>query len=311
MHAIEEPNFSLADSRFQHFEVTPVTPVVGATIEGLHLSELTDESAEELRQAVWRYGVVFAREQHLTPEQQKRVARCFAPDLEQHSFGKTLADEGHPEILVIEKLKSDKAKTTTDIWHHDVSARKHPNVVSVLQAKEVPFGADTMWASTTAAFDHLPHELKLLFLGLDIDHDTTFMALRHDFGDASTGVEKLVQLGEVNTHPAVIRHPFNDRLGLFIGNGYVKRVHGYTAEMSELILKIANELPKLPELQVRHRWRPGDVAIWDNFGTVHYGVTGDLGDQKRLLHRVAAWSPDVSPALDRKAAIAELMQAHT
>jgi taurine dioxygenase len=300
-----------APGSFQHFEITPVTPTIGATIEGLHLSELNDESAEELRQAVWQYGVVFARDQHLTPEQQKRVGRCFGEELEEHSFGKTLKDEGHPEILVIEKMKSDKAKTTTDIWHHDVSARKHPNVASVLQAKQVPFGADTMWSSTSAAYDYLPHELKLLFLGLDIDHDTTFMALRHDFGDSRTAVERLSPLGEVNTHPAIIRHPFTGRLCTFIGNGYVKRVHGYTAEMSEMILKIANELPKLPELQVRHQWRPGDVAIWDNYGTVHYGVTGDLGDQKRLLHRVAAWSPDVSPSLDRETAIRELMQTRT
>jgi taurine dioxygenase len=157
-----------APGSFQHFEITPVTPTIGATIEGLHLSELNDESAEELRQAVWQYGVVFARDQHLTPEQQKRVGRCFGEELEEHSFGKTLKDEGHPEILVIEKMKSDKAKTTTDIWHHDVSARKHPNVASVLQAKQVPFGADTMWSSTSAAYDYLPHELKLLFLGLDV-----------------------------------------------------------------------------------------------------------------------------------------------
>jgi hypothetical protein len=61
-------------------------------------------------------------------------------------------------------------------------------------------------------------------------------------------------------------------------------------------------------LQVRHQWHPGDVAIWDNFGTLHYGVTADLGDGVRELHRAAAWSPSVRPALDRDGAIKELMK---
>ena len=294
---------------FKHFNVTPASPTLGGTLEGIHLSEISDSIADELRTALWHYGVLFARDQNLTPEQQKKLALCFGDELEQHSFAPTLKDEGHPEVVVIKKYESDKTKSTTDIWHHDVTARKHPNIAAVLQAKEVPFGADTMWASAASAYDRLPYALKLLFLNIDVDHDTVFFALRHDFGDATTAVEKLVKLGEVNTHPAVINHPVTGRLCLFVGNGYVKRVNGFTAEFSELVLKIANELPKTPELQVRHQWRPGDVAIWDNLGTLHYGVTGDLGDSVRELHRVAAWSPSVRPALDRDAAIEALMQA--
>ena len=293
---------------FRHCAVTAGTPRIGGMIEGLHLSELNDESAEELRQALWHYGVLFARRQNLTPDQQKKVALYFGEELEKHSFAPTLADQGHPEVLLIEKYASDKAKTTTDIWHHDVTARKHPNIMSILQAVEVPFGGDTMWSSATAAYDSLPYALKLLFLNLDIDHDAAYLVLRHDFGDASTAAEKMLKLGESNTHPAVVNHPFTGRLGLLVGNAYPKRVHGYTAEMSELILKIANELPKIPEFQVRYQWGKGDVAIWDNFGTTHYGVTADLGNQARRLHRVAAWSKNVTPTLDRERAVRELMQ---
>jgi alpha-ketoglutarate-dependent taurine dioxygenase len=294
---------------FRHFKVSPLTPVIGAVIEGLHLADLDDASAAELRQAVWQHGVVFVRAQHLRPDQMKKVALHFGEELEKHGFGKTLADQGHPEVLLIESYKSDKAKTTTDIWHHDVTARRHPNIMSILQAEQVPFGTDTMWASATAAYDRLPYALKLLFLNLDIDHDTVFMALRHDFGDASTAVEKLLRLGEASTHPAVIDHPFTGRPCLFVGNGYVKRVHGYSAETSEALLRIANDMVRVPELQVRYAWGPGDVAIWDNFGTVHYGVTADLGDQVRRLHRVAAWSRQVTPSLDRERAVRKLMQA--
>ena len=300
-----EPAKVLETSQFQ---VTPATPVIGGIVEGCHLAELDENGKEDLRQALWQYGVLFFRDQHLNPVQQKEVGLIFADELEQHSFGKTLADEGHPEVLCIERFQSDKAKTTTDIWHHDVTGRKHPNLVSVLQAVEVPFGADTMWASATAAYDRLPYALKLLFLNLDLAHDILFMALRHDFGGASTAAEQLLKLGESNTHPAVINHPVTGELCLFVGNGHVKRIHGYDTDLSELILRIANEMPRTPELQVRHQWQPGDVAIWDNYATTHYGVTADLGDQRRLLHRVAAWSPNITPTLDREEAINELMR---
>ena len=296
---------------FKHFQVTPVSPRLGGVVEGIHLSELNEEAAAELRQALWHYGVLFAKAQFLTPEQQKAVGLHFGDELEKHTFGKTLADEGHPEVLVIEKYASDKAKTTTDIWHHDVTGRKHPNIMSVLQADEVPFGADTMWSSASAAYESLPYALKLLFLNIDIDHDSAYLVLRHDFGDASTAAERMLKIGEANTHPAVINHPVTGKLCLFVGNGYVKRVHGYPTDLSELILKIANEQPKLPEFQVRYQWGRGDVALWDNFGTTHYGVTADLGSQRRRLHRVAAWSKSVSPKLDREAAIRDLMSCGT
>jgi taurine dioxygenase len=297
---------SARDDAFSHFDLTPATPILGAYLSGLNLAEVTEAAAEDVRAALWRYGVLFLRDQHLTPEQLTAAGYLFGPQLEEHTFGKTMADEGHPEVLVIEQMQSDRAKTTTDIWHHDVTARKNPNLVSVLQASEVPFGADTMWTSAAAAFEWLPDALKVLFLSLDVEHDTAYMALRHDFAPADK-LADLVALGESAIHPAVIRHPFNDRLCLFVGNGYTKRIHGYSAEQGEHLIKLAIEQAKIPEIQVRFQWQPGDIAIWDNLGTLHYGVTGDLRNQKRLLHRVAAWSPDIRPSLDREAAISAVM----
>ena len=100
-------------------------------------------------------------------------------------------------------------------------------------------------------------------------------------------------------------------LALFVGNGYVKRVHGYNTLLSEMVLNLANEMPRTPEIQIRHQWRKGDIAIWDNLGTAHYGVAGDIGDQFRRLYRVAAWSKNVRPSLDRARAMRELLASQT
>ena len=293
------------DAGYTAFELYPSTPIIGAEVRNMRLSEVSEATAEQLRHALWRYGVLFLRDQFLSHEELVAAGRIFGPELEHHTFGKTLKDEGYPEVLVIEQFESDRAKTTTDIWHHDVTGRKNPNLVSVLQATEVPFGADTMWASASAAFEWLPDALKRLFLELDIEHDAVYMALRHDFGSSEV-LSALFDMDESNTHPAVIRHPETGQLCLFVGNGYVKRIKGFSAEQSEQLIKLAIDQIKSPELQVRHSWRPGDIAIWDNLGTVHYGVAGDLRNRMRLLHRVAAWSPEVRPSLDREKALSAL-----
>jgi taurine dioxygenase len=301
----------LMTQEFKHFRVVPCTPTIGGTVEGLHLSRLNDEVASELRTALWKYGVLFAREQHLDHDQHKALARVFSDELEMHTFGKTLAAQGHPEVLLIQKKAGQGQRTTTDAWHHDVTGRSHPNVAAVLQADEVPFGADTMWASASAAYERLPYALKLMFLNLEVEHDLLYFIQRHDYSDNPAFLEKVLKAAESNTHPAVINHPVTGKLCLFVGNGYVKRVHGYNTDMSDAILQLANQLPRTPELQVRHQWRKGDIAIWDNFGTTHYGVSGDVGDQFRRLYRVAAWSPKVRPTLDRVAAMRELLANHT
>ena len=306
---------------FKHFTAVPTTASIGATIEGLHLSELNDESAEELRQALWQYGVLFAREQHLSPADQIRVASFFGEELEKHPvdppvgmddiiFYKGGLSEEHPEINPIIAAPSDQENPySTDSWHHDETFREHPTVVQVLQAKEVVHGCDTMWASMSGAYDFLPDELKLLLLGLDLDHDILFASLRHDWGNP----RQIIEQGEAQTYPAVVRHYASGRLCLFAGEAFVKRVHGYPTDLSEAILKIILEIPKNPELQVRHQWRRGDIAIWDNFATTHYGITrglvrGDIGAQTRELHRVSAFSPSIRPSLDREKAVSDLLR---
>jgi taurine dioxygenase len=279
---------------FARFRVVPRTPVIGGWIEGCNLADLDDAGLADLREALWHYGVLFARAQHLSFDAMKRVALGFGDQLEKHTFAPTKADEGHPEVVVIQRLQTENAKSTTDLWHHDVTARQNPNVMSILQADQVPFGADTMWASMSAAYERLPEALKVLFSGIEVEHDSLYLMLRHDFGDPAI-IERIMGAREHAVHPAVIRHHATGKPCLFVGNAYVQRVKGYETELSEPLIKLANEMSKIPEIQVRHQWEPGDVALWDNFGTTHYGVSADIGTQLRRLHRVASWSAAIRP----------------
>lgn len=158
----------------------------------------------------------------------------------------------------------------------------------------MPFGADTMWASMTSAYDCLPEGLKLLFRSVEMEHDSLYLAMRHDFGDAAM-IEKIAANREHSAHPAVVGHHATGKPCLFVGNAHIQRIKGYDAEVSEALIRIANDMSKVPELQVRHQWEPGDVALWDNIGTTHYGVSGDVTSSNRLLHRVAAWAGPSAP----------------
>jgi len=290
------------------FRAVPLSPRVGARIEGPRLTELDAAGIQALRTALWRHGVLFAPRQHLSIEEHRTVGRWFGDQLERHPNGRTLSGQGHPEVLVIQKPPHAGRLTTTDVWHHDVTGRYHPNIAAVLQAEHVPFGADTLWASMGAAFDRLPYALKLLFLNLDVDHDTLYGLLRHGQVESGDRVERIAANRERATHPAVIQHPYTGRLCLFVGNAWNRRIRDCNSTQGELLMRLANDIAQTPEIQVRWSWKRGDVAIWDNFGTSHYGVSGDAGSD-RLLHRVAAWSESVRPTLDRAKVVRELMES--
>ena len=88
---------------YRQFRVEPCTPTIGGTITGFHLGEIDEDTAADLRDALWTYGVLFARGQNLSFDAMKRVAYCFGDQLETHSYAPTMAAQGHPEVVVIER----------------------------------------------------------------------------------------------------------------------------------------------------------------------------------------------------------------
>ena len=163
---LESAFYGLEKTEYRHFTVIPRTPVIGGVIEGGDFENMTDDFAEDLRDALWKFGVLFGLGRNLSFDAMKNVSLIFGDRLEEHSFAPTLKEQGHPEVTVIERSKSDgENKLDVDFWHHDVSARAHPNIMSILQADVVPFGADTMWSSATAStFSSILVSLVIIFL---------------------------------------------------------------------------------------------------------------------------------------------------
>ena len=191
---------------YRTIEVKPLSEAVGAEIFGADLaSEVDDEQFSEIRDAFHAHGVIFFREQDLTPEQQIAFARKWG-DINVNRFFRSV--DGYPLIAEVRKEPHHENNIGAS-WHTDHSYDTIPALGSLLYAREVPeTGGDTQFASMRAAFDALSEGMKNTLRGMNAVHSS-----RHVFGPGSYGADYEGRLGRQEAatqdavHPVVIRHP--------------------------------------------------------------------------------------------------------
>lgn len=268
--------------------ISPATPTIGAEIGGLDVDRpLTTAEGELLRAAWLRFKVVFFRDQDISHESHVRLGRFFG-ELEGHPVIPSV--EGYPEILKIEGVEGVQLTAETlapfqayNKWHTDVTFREKPSITSILRARHLPpLGGDTMWADTVAAYAGLPQPVKDRIAGLEAEHDIV-----RSFG-GRVSEEKRAQLARdfpPVRHPVVRSHPETSEKILYVNYTFTSRIIGLPEEESDSMLRLLFDRIKVPEYQVRFRWTPNAIGIWDNRSTQHYAV-GDYWPEYRLLERV-------------------------
>ncbi len=266
-------------------DLEPAGPALGAFVRGIDLHEpLTDEVVTDLLQAHAEFGVLFFRDQHLTPEQHIGLAERLGVINVNRFFA---AVAGHPQIAEVRKEPAQ----TTNIgggWHTDHSYDQIPALGSLLYAIELPpAGGDTVYASMYAAYDALSEGMKQMLEGLNAVHSS-----RHVFGAAASRPGDLTgRLGNAGAatqdavHPVVITHPRSGRRALYVNPGFTVGFEGWTAEESEPLLSYLYQHAVRPEFTYRFQWLPGSLAFWDNRCTWHFAVN-DYQGERRLLHRI-------------------------
>ncbi|MGW1840092.1 TauD/TfdA dioxygenase family protein [Streptomyces sp. NPDC002067] len=265
---------------YELFGVHPLARTIGAEIHGLDLSRpLTPALRDELNRALLEWKVLFFRDQHLTSADQRAFAAHWG-ELETNP----LLPRGAGEDVV----RFDKAAGTTptfeNVWHTDVTFRARPAMGAVLQLREVPpMGGDTMWADMAAAYDNLPAEIKERIEGARAVHDYLPGFARFYSPEQLAPFQETFPPVE---HPVVRRHPETGRRMLFVNTSFTTRITGFTEEESDRVLRLLFQQAHVPEFQVRFRWRPGDIAFWDNRATQHYAVA-DYAPHRRVAERVA------------------------
>jgi alpha-ketoglutarate-dependent taurine dioxygenase len=276
-------------------DVRPLSGTIGAEIRGVDLREpLEGDTVAQLRDLWLRYKAVFFPTQHLEPHHQVAFAREFGPLTKAHPVVPGPIDE-HPEILVLDSEQTRASKeyaparrrTREAGWHTDVTFVATPPTGSILSGRVIPkAGGDTLWADTVAAYEGLDEPLRRLVDGLTAVHDGT-----RTFGgflEAGFAIEwdgEQLDALEPNEHPVVRTHPETGARSLFVNPQFTSHIVGLSGRDSEALLSLLYAHMTVPEYTVRHKWRAGDVAFWDNRSTMHY-ATLDFGEAPRVMHRV-------------------------
>lgn len=270
--------------------VEPITPAFGAELHGSVFTDVLDGTAphhaDRLRSLLEEHLVLVVRDQHITHAQQVAVARALGEPTPAHPVVPGHPD--HPEILELDGAIGGRNAR----WHTDVTFVVAPPAASVLVADEVPAcGGDTLWADLRRAHELLAAPLRDLVSGLEAVHRITPLAYWGEPFDTALGRDDAARLladaAKVPpvVHPVVRIHPVTGRPALFVNPGFTSHMVGLSRIESEGLLALLHAHTTQPELVLRHRWRPGDVVLWDNRATMHY-ATDDYGTATRRMRRV-------------------------
>lgn len=256
-------------------EVTRLEPAVGAEISGIDLAgEVPPAAAADIRKALLAHGVVFFRNQYLTYESHLAFARLFGePMLE-------LKDNSRPEVLEVRSQGGSRAGTAS-AWHSDGCYMKIPPAISILRSIEVPsLGGDTCFSSAVAAYRDLSAEMKHCIAPLRYASGGIYLfgGGSNKFFDRQETERRIRQYPEV-THPVVRVHPETGAYAIYSNEAQSAHIVGMENDVGRAILKFLADQFRKPEYQVRWRWSPNAVAMWDNRAVQHYGVPDQTGDR--------------------------------
>ena len=271
---------------FTTIEIRQLSPALGAEIHGVDLSRpVAAAQFSEIHRAFHDYGVIFFRDQDLTPEQHIAFAKRWSR-ININRFFRPV--DGHPEIAEVRK-EAHQENNIGGSWHTDHSYDLAPAMGSILYAREVPkTGGDTLFASMNKSYEALSVGMKAMLGGLRAVHSS-----RHVYGEGRnssrsdtegrTGNPELATQDAI--HPAILKHPETGRPGLYVNPAFTLRFEGWTEAESKPLLDYLYDHATRPEFVCRFRWREGSMAFWDNRATWHYAAN-DYPGQRRLMHRI-------------------------
>ena len=277
-------------------DIRPFDAALGAEVHGVDLSrDIDGETFAAIERAWNEHSVLLFRDQAIDAAQHLAFSRRFG-DLEVHVLDQYLHPE-HPEILIVSNvMDGDRHVGIYDAgryWHSDLSYMAVPSRGSLLHAIEVPHDAegrplgDTLFTSTTAAYDVLSPEMKRRISGLSAEFS---LANRHarlvadgdpDAALSDTHREKAPPV----VHKVVRTHPITGRRSIYVNEGQTSRILDLPDdEARDLLHELCTHCTR-PEFVYRHRWRAGDLLMWDNIPTQHLAICDYALPQRRYMHR--------------------------
>jgi alpha-ketoglutarate-dependent 2,4-dichlorophenoxyacetate dioxygenase len=289
-------------------------PLFADEATGVDLStNLPKTTVAEIRATIDRYAVLVFPDQHLDDESQLAFARRFGPiePPQAYSGARRLK---HAEFADVSNLDADNRPRPPDdrrrmnalgnrLWHTDASFRPVPGALSMLYAHKIPAPSpkgdgETEFADMRAAYDALPQATKEIIDPLVAEHSIFHSRAQigfTEFTDDERAAMPPVQQRLVRRCPG--SGPGSGRKTLYLAS-HASHIVGWPVPDGMLLIRELIEHATQPEFVYRHRWRVGDLVIWDNRCTMHRGRPFDE-TQPRDLRRIT--TRDTESTLDQAA----------
>ncbi len=270
----------------------PLTPTFGLEILDVDLRQPTDNMIAEI-DALWvKHPVLLLRNQLLDEVQQIAFSKRFG-EINIH-VRTDIRSRSHPEVVMVSNLRFENGDNIGALasgeakWHTDSCYKSKPDTGSILYALEVPEdGGKTAWANLQLAYEALPDATKTKLEGkrgeyaynifnVDITKDNDIKDIRTITPDVK--------------HPMVLKQPVSERKGLYFDPLQTYGIEDMDVSESRPLLDELTAHITQPNFIFKHRWRRGDIVLWDNCRVLHRREPFDP-TVPRLMKRTTIFLP--------------------
>ena len=271
----------------------------GAELEGLDLARLDETMVNEAIAAFHEGGgLLLTREQdHTAPADLLGFVSRFGTPEGNEKYDPAFLVPHYPDILRIGNTRKNGMHTALFIqadpppllWHMDDSFR-HPQPAGscLFCVRTPPEGGETGFAGMTAAYEGLPDDVKARIDSIRTVHSYNHLneLLRKKNPHRPPLSEALLEQFPPIVRPLVARHPATNRKSLYLPLCHIESVEGLENSEGDALLNGLQEHATREEYTYMHRWRPGDLVVWDNRCTLHAPTPFDDTRYERLMYRL-------------------------
>jgi taurine dioxygenase len=257
-------------------------PVLGVELDCDLSAPLTREQSDELVRLLWEHSLLLVRRQQLSMERQREICSLAGPTLQRAGESGYMSANPDQEITLSELA-----------WHADAAYTDSPFDALSLHALDVIEDASsTRFVSAEQALASLPISLRRQLEGRRVE----MISPSYDALGGRTCDQLHPTAQKRGDMPTIRRNPHNGRDGLWMSELQTAHIYGLDWEESRVLLHQVYDHLYRPEHVFEHRWRNGDIIIWDNVALQH--SRGSLkGCGQRILQRVIVGKEGVVPHL--------------
>jgi taurine dioxygenase len=275
----------MGTSTASQIETQELMPGFGVEISGVDISRADEDQLAQVNRLLQQHGAIVLRNQRLDKKALLRFTKAFGTP-EQNAYPEW-CDPEYPEIYIISnKIENGRRVGDPTVglnWHTDLNYQERPALCTILYALEVPeVGSDTLLADGCAAWEALPPARQAQLDGLKVQY--SFSKLNDERGRPLTEQQRQAYPDVV--HPLVRRHAFDRRKALWVSAPIVSRaVIGWPQETAMQLIEELMNFATQDRFVYTHKWRVGDLLVWDNRCTLHSGTQFDMDKYIRYVRR--------------------------